>query len=210
MFDKESSLLHEKQKYYTSYISSPPRRAELFFDIGKSPVKTEERIAVRVSDKQEMLDFPSFVLYLSDIEKVELCNSAGEVVAISSTLSDICAIEINAFKKELPDLVNKIIAEVAKEAVADSLQKNMPVLAPFYQMLKVIYSQNNPLSWTTLPQKIDVISFVPQKGETYILRAVDKNGKILDTKKLQWQCSKKYKNCYMHYLLKNNRFCNVP
>ena len=209
-FDKESSLLHEKRTYYSSQRAPAPRRVELFFDIGRSPVKTEERIAVKVSDKEEKLYFPSYVLYLSDIEKIELCNSAGSVVATSSTLSDINAIEINAFKKELPDIINSIVTEGVKEAVADGLQKNVPVVAPFYQMFKVIYSHRNQLSWTTLPQKIDVISFVPQKGEVYMLKAVDKNGKILDTKQLEWHCSKKFKNCYMHYLLKNNRFCSVP
>jgi len=209
-FDKSSFLLHEKRRYYSSRIVSAPRRVELFFDIGSSPVKTQERIPVKVSEKKEMLYLPSFVLYFSDIEKIELCDSKGEVVAVSSTLSDISAIKINAFKKALPVMISKLVTEAAKEAVADGLQKNVPVVAPFYQMCKVIYSQNNQLSWTTLPQKIDVLSFVPQKGETYILKAVDKNGKILDTKKLQWQCSRKLKNCYAHYLLRNNKFCSVP
>jgi len=203
----DSGFLHKRLEQYDK--NNPiSKRVELFFDIGRSPVKTQERVPVKVSKEKELrLYLPSFVLYLSQIDKIVLLDKKNNVIAVSHTLSDINAIKINAFRKMLPFMLDKIFKEVSKEMLGDTIARQNSLIGPVYNFLKVLYSQNNILSWTSLPQRIDVISFIPQINQEYMLEARDKNARVLDRIVFQVNCSEKLKNCYRHYVLKKDKFC---
>ncbi len=205
----DSSIMKEKLAIYKSHKKNR-KRVEIFFDIGRSPVKTQENISVKVTaDASKILYLPSFELYLSDISKIIVTDSIGNVVATSSILSDIKAIKINAFKKKLPSLLDKLISEIAKEAISYEVTKHYGTAGSFYKMLNVIYSQNNNFSWILLPERIEVISFVPKKKENYILKVIDKNGKILDRLSFCPNFTKNLKNFYHCYVVKDGKFCRV-
>ena len=107
-------------------------------------------------------------------------------------------------------MISKIVLESGKEILSEALSKNSSSSASaIYKTINVIYSQNNLLTWSVLPQRIDVLSFLPLESEQYLLKVIDKNGKILDNKRLNLKCLKKQKNCYQYYLLRDNKFCDI-
>jgi hypothetical protein len=97
--------------------------------------------------------------------------------------------------------------ELSKEVFGNTVVQKNKIITRFYEFFKVLYSQNNLLTWTTLPQRIDVLSFIPENGEIYTLEARNKDGKILDHIPLCFHCNKRLKNCYKHYVIKKDRFC---
>jgi len=206
-FYPDSKLLKKRLECYKQGSDAKVSRMEIFVDIGKSPVKREDRIAVNISkDKSQKLYFPSFVLYISDITKLVVVDEINKVVAESSLISDINAIKINAFKRQLPAMVEKIFHETLKEVAGDVLSQTTS-FAPFYKMISVIYSHNNALTWASLPQRIDVLSFVPVEGRRYVLEARGEDGHVFDSVELSVNCQKKLKNCYRHFLIREKQFC---
>ncbi len=208
---RDSPILKDKLKLYkSSKLNSSDKRVEIFFDIGKSPLKKQVKIPVKIDEnRKKMLYLPTFELYISDIDKIIITDSHDRVIAKSSTLSDINAIKINEFKAKLPSLISKVILESGKEVLSEALGKNSLSASAIYKTLNVVYSQNNLLTWSVLPQRIDVLSFLLLESEKYRLKVIDKNGKILDNKRLNLKCLKKQKNCYQYYLLRDNKFCNI-
>jgi len=207
-FYTDAFLLKEKLKRYQKRDITTVPHVEIFVDVGKSPVKTQYKEAVKVSSqKRQNIYLPSFELYLSDVSKIVVKDQNNKVVARSCVMADVKAIKINAFKRELPMMLEKIFYETAREAAGSILSEKTPFAVPFYNMIKVIYSQNSALSWMTLPERVEVLSFVPRKGDLYILEARDQENRLIDSITLVLNCPKRLKNCYKHFVIRENKFC---
>ena len=196
-----SKILKDKlQLYKSNRYADTDKRVELFFDIGKSPIKMQIKIPVKTDkNKQNMLYLPTFKIYKSIVDQIIVIDSDDKLIAESSILSDIDAIKVNEFKAKLPSLIKKLATETGKEVLTDALSQKSSSIGAVAKTLSTVYSQNNLLTWSSLPKRIDVISFIPSKNETYRLKILGKNGKILHNKKLGLNCSKKQKNCYQYY-----------
>jgi len=194
-------IFREKLQLYRSAKSS--QRVELFFDLGNSPTKEQINVSIKTDkDKKDNLYLPTFKIHKTSIDKIIITDSNDKIVANSSLLCDIDAIKVNEFKKKLPSLLGKFTAECGKLALNDTLSKTSSSLGAVSKTFTTIYSQNNLMTWKNLPKRIDVISFTLKENESYNLKVIDKNGKIVHNQKLKLECSKKHKNCYGYYRLK--------
>ncbi len=151
-----------------------------------------------------MLYLPTFKLYKTKIDKIIITDSHDKTVAESTILSDIDAIKVNEFKAILPSLIGRWIAESSKEILIETLSQKSSSAGALVKTISTIYSQNNLQTWSTLPKRVDVISFIPKESESYRLKIIDKDGKILNYKKLKLNCIKKQKNCYKYYRIVEN------
>ncbi len=205
-YHKDSKILKDKLELYKSNKQlDTQKRAELFFDIGKSPTKEQIKISVKTDkNREDMLYLPTFKLYKSKIDKIVITDSFDEIIAESYVLSDIDAIKINEFKRILPSLINRLVAESGKEVLIEALSQKSSSAGVLFKMLSTVYSQNNLQTWSSLPKKIEVISFIPKESVNYRLKIIDKDGKILNNKNLELNCIKKKKNCYQYYRIIEN------
>ncbi len=206
-YHNDSKILKDKLELYKSNKQIDiQKRAELFFDIGKSPTKEQIKISVKIDkNREDMLYLPTFKLYKSKIDKIIITDSYDKIIAESFILSDIDAIKINEFKEMLPSLINRVATQSGKEILIEALsQKSSPVGALF-KTINTVYSQNNLQTWSSLPKRVEVISFIPKESVDYRLKIIDKDGKILNNKKLELNCIRKQKNCYQYYLIKEHK-----
>ncbi len=205
-YHHDSKILKDKlQLYKSDEQTNTKKRVELFFDIGKSPTKEQVKISVKTDkNREEMLYLPTFKLYKSKIDKIIVTDSFDKIVAKSSVLSDIDAIKVNEFKEMLPSLISKLATESGKEILIETLSQKSSSVGAMFKTISTVYSQNSLQTWSTLPKRIEVISFTPKKDVSYRLKIIDKDGKILNNKKLQLNCIKKKKNCYQYYLIKEH------
>jgi hypothetical protein len=202
-----SKILQEKEKQYQEQNSS--KYIELFFDVGQAPFKTQVALKLNMENGEERMAYlPSFHLEISDVESVYIKNSKGEEVARTSLLSDINAIKINEFREKLPSILYLISEQLSISLALNQLESNSKIISGIFNTGATIYGQNTTATWSFLPQKTLVLSFVPQNSETYTMVVLSKNGETLDKKLLTWELSTKTKNIYKNFIIRSNKICN--
>jgi len=201
-----SRILQEKLKQYQEQNSS--KFIELFFDVGQAPYKTQVALKLNMENgEQRMAYLPSFHLEISDVESVYIKNSKGEEVGRTSLLSDINAIKINEFKEKLPSILYLISQQVTISLTSSKLNSNSKIISGIFNAGAAIYGQNTTATWSFLPQKSLVLSFVPKDFETYTMFVISKNGETLDKKLLEWNVHTKTRSIYKNFIIRSNKIC---
>ena len=205
-FEPKSKILKDKLKFYAQkrfLCNSQDRRVELFFDIGIGAVKQQVKVPVKIDkEQQKMLYLPTFKLYKSRVDHVNIIDAKRNIIARSSVLCDVDAIKVNAFKAQLPSLIEKMFKESSKDIASSVIAEKSSAVGAAYNAFSVIYSQNNIQTWENLAKHIDVASFIPKKNMQYSLQIIDKNGKIVHEEKLNIKFNSKLKNRYHYYYIK--------
>ena len=205
-FFPNAKVLEHKLKQYQEQNSS--NSMELFFDIGEAPVKSQVALKLNMgNDEQRMAYLPSFHLEINNIDHIYIKNSKGNIVAKSSILVDINAIKINEFKEKLPSMLYLISQQASISLTSSKLNAHSKVLSGLFNAGAAIYGQNSTATWSFLPEKTLVISFVPKASETYSIFVISKNGEVLDEKLLILEKNQKTKNIYRHFNLRYNNIC---
>ncbi len=205
-FSKDITLLKSKLLAYQNRDNKPS--VELFFDIGQSPLKSQVRLQMDMGKGEKRMAYlPSYSLEISDVDHIKIIDSQGEEVAKSSLLSDINAIKINEFREKLPSILSILTKEASISLGSATLDEKSALLATIFKTGSAIYGQNDISTWSSLPEKILVISFLPQKGEMYEMLLVDKNGKLIEKKSLDREENRTRKHLYRHYTIRNRKIC---
>ena len=206
IFFPNAKVLEHKLKQYKEQNSS--NSMELFFDIGEAPVKSQVALKLNMgNDEQRMAYLPSFHLEINDIDHIDIKDSKGNTIAKSSILVDINAIKINEFKEKLPSMLYLISQQASISLTSSKLNAHSKVLSGLFNAGAAIYGQNSTATWSFLPEKTLVISFVPKASETYSIFVVSKNGEVLDEKLLTWKKNKKIKNIYKSFTIRLHKIC---
>ena len=205
-FSGDNKILEEKLISYQKREDKPS--VELFFDVGQSPLKSQIKLKMDMGNgEQRMAYLPSYKLEISDIEYIKITNSKGEEVARASLLSDINAIKINEFKEKLPAILSILTKEATISLGSKALDKKSKLLATIFKTGSAIYGQNDTSTWSLLPQKILVASFMPKKDEQYKMVIINNNGDTIGEEPLDIKMGKNLKNLYKHYTIRNNKIC---
>ena len=205
-FSTRNSLLESKLLTYENRESKPS--VELFFDVGQSPLKSQVRLKMDMGNgEQRMAYLPSYRLAVSDIDHIKIVNIEGKEIAKSSLLSDINAIKVNEFREKLPAMLSLISKEVALSIGTEALDKDSKLLGVIFKTASAIYAQNDISTWSLLPQKILVISFVPKSNESYEILVMDKDNKVITKTELLIRKNKNLKNIYKHFIIRENKIC---
>ena len=199
-----SSFLQRKRNEYNTRVTMT--RAELFFDVGQSPLKEQVELELPMGQNEvRQAYFPSFRIEKSDVEYIRVINSKGQEVARTSLLSDINAIKMNEFKDKVPSLVYMPIKQMAI-TTGSMVLKPYPAIRAGFNLITTLLSQYNELTWSLLPQKILVASFIPEKNESYTLEAYSKKGKLFSSK-LSLKKSVRTQNIYKHFIIRDEKLC---
>ena len=157
--------------------------------------------------EERMAYLPSYILNRSSIDYIKITNSKNEEVARSFVLSDINAIKINEFKEKLPAMLSILTKEISLTIGSEALDKKSKILSTVFKTGTALYGQNDVSTWSLLPEKILVLSFVPDAKESYQISIVDKSGKTLSQEALTIDKTNKLKNIYKHYTLRDRKIC---
>ena len=205
-FSNNSTLLQHKLSSYQKRDNQSS--VELFFDVGQSPLKSQVKLKMDMGNGEErMVYLPSYRVEISDIDYIKIVDSQGNEVVRSSVLSDINAIKINEFREKLPAILTVVTNEASISLGSEALDKKSKLLATLFKTGSALYGQNDVSTWASLPEKILVVSFVPNKEESYIMVVVKKNGELLVKKKIDIKKTEKLKNVYRHYTIRDNQIC---
>ena len=204
-FAPDSKMLEEKLKSYQH--GKAEKTVEIFFDIGQSPLKSQVQLPLDMENKETRMAYmPSFIIDISDIEYIKITDSKGKEVARSSLLVDINAIKINEFQQKLPSIIYLISKEAMTSITSATLEGKSKFITGLFNATRAIYGQNDISTWSLLPQKILVASFVPN-DEEYEIIVVSKDEKVLNQYPLRLLKSSKTKNIYRHFTLRGNELC---
>ena len=205
-FSPNSKLLKHKLTSYQKQKSNPS--VELFFDIGQSPLKSQVRLKMDMGDgKERMAYLPSYRLEISDIDYIKIIDSQDREVARSSLLSDINAIKINEFREKLPAILSILTKEATISMGSEALDGKSKLLATIFKTGSALYGQNDISTWALLPEKILVVSFIPNNKKLYWIVVVNKNGKVVDREPLEIKRDNRLKNIYRHFTIRGSRVC---
>jgi len=205
-FTPNSKILKEKLELYTK--KKRVDSIELFFDIGQSPLKSQVQIEIKLGNgEKRMVSLPTFSLSKSRIDYIEILDSQGVTLAKTSLLSDINAIKINEFKEKLPAMLSLLSRELALSVGSESLNSQSKLLAGVIKAGMAIYSQNDISTWSFLPQKILVASFLATKSQSYNMIIYAKDGTKLSSRSLVISKNSLTKNTYKHFFLKEEKMC---
>lgn len=197
-----SEILQKKLKQYNS--KKHQKSIELFFDIGQSPLKSQVKLEIKLSNNEKrMVYLPAFSLSISDVAYIELINSKGTVIERSSLLSDVNAIKINEFKEKLPTMVYLLSEKLALSVASKGIEARSKFLATLFNLTTTLYGQVDTLTWSLLPEKILAISFIPHKNEVYKLLLYSKNNKVLD----KYDLNVLDKSSYRHFSIREEKIC---
>jgi len=181
---------------------------ELFFDVGKSPIKTAIRQKMNMGSlEKHMVHLPSFEVYLSAVSYIKIIDEHNQEVARTSILSDINAIKINEFKEKLPSILYIYTKESSMSVITKFIEKKSLALAILMRTTNALYSKSNISTWSSLPEKILVASFPYKLNKKYFMLVISKNGKILSNQLLSLNKKQSQKNIYKHFTIRNNRIC---
>lgn len=205
-FFPNTEVLTRKQKIYENKEDN--KSIELFFDIGQAPLKSQVALKLDIGNGETRTAYlPSFHLEISDVDYICIKDNKGNEVARTSLLVDINAIKINAFKEKLPSMLYLISEQVTISLTSSKLNSNSKAVSGLFNAGAVIYGQNSTSTWSFLPQKTLVTSFIPKASEEYSMFVVSKNGETLDKKLLILGKYQKTKNIYRHFNIPINKFC---
>ena len=203
-----SNVLKEKLSQYRG--GNKRESVELFFDVGKSPRKSQVKIPLDMGNGETRMAYlPAFSqVYKSDIDYIRVVDSSHNEVAKTSLLSDIKAIKINEFREKLPSMTYILTKEAGVTLASKALDEKSKGIATIFKVANAIYSQQDTSTWGLLPEKILVASFIPKSNESYSMEFVSRSGKILQKSRLRLDRKNGIKNIYKHFIVRNNRVCN--
>jgi len=203
-----SNVLKEKLSQYRG--GNKRESVELFFDVGKSPRKSQVKIPLDMGNGETRMAYlPAFSqVYKSDIDYIRVVDSSHNEVAKTSLLSDIKAIKINEFREKLPSMTYILTKEAGVTLASKALDEKSKGIATIFKVANAIYSQQDTSTWGLLPEKILVASFIPKSNESYSMEFVSRSGKILQKSRLRLDRKNGIKNIYKHFVVRNNRVCN--
>jgi hypothetical protein len=206
-FNHESSLL--KSKLITYQKKDAKSFVELFFDVGNAPLKSQVKLKMDMGNGEERMAYmPSYTLTISDVDFIKIIDSRGDEVARTSLLSDVNAIKVNEFKEKLPAVLSMIVKEATVSMGSEVLDERSKLLATIFKTGSAVYGQNDVSTWSSLPEKILVASFLFEPKKQYSMVVVDKRGQELIRKRLELKKDKGLKNIYKHYMIRDNKICN--
>ena len=183
------------------------KTVELFFDVGKSPTKKQEKVKMNLNNGLERSRYlPYYKLFNSKVEKIIISDSKGKIVARSSLMADIKAIKVNEFKEKLPSMISILGGEVADATIPHLLENVNPSLRILYNIGSAFSKPRRLSTWTLLPEKILVASFIPKQGEKYMIKVILKDKKPL-IRTLNLSKQHNTKNIYRHFTIKKGKFC---
>jgi hypothetical protein len=202
-----STILKEKLSQYQNAKNSSS--VELFFDVGKSPTKSQERLSLDMGNGEiRTVSLPAFSkVYKSDVDYIRVVDSHNNEVARTSLLSDIKAIKINEFREKLPSMAYILTKEAGVTLASKALDEKSKGVATIFKVANAVYNQQDISTWSLLPEKILVASFIPKDGEKYKMELVSNRGKVLQNTRVDLS-KNNTKNIYRHFLIRNNRFCD--
>ena len=198
-------ILNKKIQQY--HFGKSLKTVELFFDVGKSPTKKQEKIKMNLNNGLERSRYlPYYKLFNSKVEKIIISDSKGKIVARSSLMADIKAIKVNEFKEKLPSMISILGGEVADATIPHLLENVNPSLRILYNIGSAFSKPRRLSTWTLLPEKILVASFIPKQGEKYMIKVILKDKKPL-IRTLNLSKQHNTKNIYRHFTIKKGKFC---
>ena len=201
------SILKEKLKLYSSHTNHPS--VELFFDIGKSPLKSQVKVSLDMGNEEKRMAYlPSFSLSQSKVDYVEVIDEKGKMVAKSTLLVDINAIKINEFKEKLPAMLSLLSKELSFSLASEELDKKSQLIAGIFKAGIAIYGQNDKATWSLLPQKILLATFEPLRDVKYRVVVHSSNGEVLDTYPLELLNKHTTNSIYRHFSLRGEEVCD--
>ena len=203
-----SNVLKEKLSQYEN--GNKGQSVELFFDVGKSPTKSQVKIPLDMENGETRMAYlPAFSqVYKSDVDYIRIVDSRNKEVARTSLLSDVKAIKINEFREKLPSITYILSKEVGVTLASKVLDEKSKGIATVFKIANAVYSQQDISTWGLLPEKILVASFIHKLNENYEMELVSKRGNILKRSKLVLKNSDNIKNIYKHFIVRNNYVCN--
>ena len=205
-FSNESKILKDKLISYQNRESKSS--LELFFDVGQSPLKSQVRLKMDMGNgEQRMAYLPSYTLEKSDIDYIKIIDSQNKEVTRSSVLSDINAIKINEFREKLPAILSILTKEATISLGSEALDEKSKLLATIFKTGSAIYGQNDISTWSLLPEKILVASFIPKEDKKYTMEVVLKSGEVVKREALEVGGAKKLKSIYRHYSIRDGKVC---
>lgn len=207
LFVPHSKLLQKKLALYQNKKSS--NSIEIFFDVGQSPLKSQVQLEMDMGNgEKRMATLPSFTLSKSDIDHIKILDKDGTVVAKSFLLTDINAIKINEFKEKLSSILYLVSKELALSVGIQSLNSQSKLLSGILKTGLALYGQQKTGTWSLLPQKILVASFMATSNKAYKILIYSKEGKLLNTYPLKISKSNVSKNNYQHFFLREKNICD--
>ena len=205
-FSSSNQILQSKLLEYEK--REKKSTVELFFDVGQSPLKSQVKLKMDMGNgEQRMAYLPSYTLEKSNIDYIKIIDSQNQEVARSLILSDINAIKINEFKEKLPAIFSILTKEATLTIGSEALDEKSKLLATIFKTGSAIYGQNDISTWSLLPEKILVASFVPKEGEKYSMVVVSTSGETLERETLELKKRDKLKNIYGHYTIRDIEIC---
>lgn len=203
-----SNVLKEKLVQYQN--GKKKQSVELFFDVGKSPTKSQVKIPLDMGNGETRMAYlPAFSqVYKSNVESIRVIDSVGNKITSSSLLSDVKAIKINEFREKLPSMAYILTKEVGVTLASKALDEKSKGIASVLKIANAIYSEQDVSTWGLLPEKILVASFIPKSNESYTLELISNSGRVLQKNRLILNKKNGIKNIYKHFVIRNNKMCS--
>ena len=203
-----STILKEKLSQYQS--GKEDSSVELFFDVGKSPTKSQVKLPLDMGNGETRMAYlPAFSrVYKSDVDYIRIVDSYNNEVARTSLLSDIKAIKINEFREKLPSIAYILTKEAGVTLASKALDEKSKGIATIFKIANAVYSQQDTSTWGLLPEKILVASFIPKANESYNMELISNTGRVLQQSKIMLEKRDDIKNIYKHFVIRNNNICN--
>jgi len=230
----DSQILKEKLLYYAKKAygkdsneykllakqnikeSISDNRAEVFINFSSSPVKEQMKVPIYINGAMQFVSFPTFKLSNSPANSVIIKDDKGDIVAKSSILTDVDAIVINIFKERvlgmiLRQVVNVGSKTVASEAISNRINTGNVLVGAAVglgvSLVSAMTSKADTRTWSTLPSKIDALSFAYNPSKKYTLHLLDKQGRELSKQPLVLTKQKSMKNSYTIITIKGSNIC---
>lgn len=202
-----SSILKDKLSQYEN--GNKEKSVELFFDVGKSPTKSQVKLPLDMGNGETRMAYlPAFSqVYKSDIDYIRVIDSHNNEVAKTSLLSDIKAIKINEFREKLPSIAYILTKEAGVTLASKALDEKSKGIATIFKIANAVYSQQDVSTWGLLPEKILVASFIPKSNESYSMEFISHSGRVLQKSRLNLDKQDSVKNIYKHFMVRNNHIC---
>lgn len=202
-----SDVLKERLSQYQN--GNKGQSVELFFDVGKSPTKSQVKIPLDMGNGETRMAYlPAFSqVYKSDIDYIRVLDSHNSEVARTSLLSDVKAIKINEFREKLPSIAYILTKEAGVTLASKALDEKSKGIATIFKIANAVYSQQDISTWGLLPEKILVASFTPKANESYKMEFVSNRGRVIQRTNLKLDKRGSLKNIYKHFLVRNSKMC---
>jgi len=191
-------------------------RAEVFINFSSSPLKEQMKVPIYINGAMQFVSFPTFKLANSPANSVIIKDDKGDIIAQSSILTDVDAIVINIFKERvlgmiLRQVVNVGSKTVASEAISNRIDTGNVLVGAAVglgvSLVSAMTSKADTRTWSTLPSKIDALSFAYNPSKKYTLRLLDKQGGELSKQPLVLTKQKSMKNSYTIITIKDSNIC---